>query len=55
MVMKLKKDKTSTSPFSEPEQQVEKTPIENLLDKITKSLHIIRQDYMGNRTPKFLN
>ena len=35
-------------------QSFEKTPIEILLEKITRNLYVLRRDYMGNRTPKYL-
>lgn len=49
-----KEKSNSTVSIADDGQSLEKTPIEILLEKITRNLHVLRRDYMGNRTPKYL-
>lgn len=48
------KKSNSTVSVADDGQSFEKTPIEILLEKITRNLYVLRRDYMGNRTPKYL-
>ena len=54
IIMWDKEKSNSTVSVADDSQSFEKTPIEILLEKITRNLYVLRRDYMGNRTPKYL-
>ena len=54
IIMWDKEKFNSTVSVADDGQSFEKTPIEILLEKITRNLYVLRRDYMGNRTPKYL-